>query len=197
MTQPDRQTQRALFDAVAEVPVHRANLALEPGAVVLYAFALEEASALLAAIDGVASAAPWRHMATVRGWRMSVAMTNCGDAGWVSDRSGYRYDAIDPETSRPWPAMPGAFADLARRAAAGGRLRALRAGCLPDQPLRARRPSVVAPGSQREGFFRSRSCQSRSASPQRFIGAAALAAIGHAGCVWNTATWSCGAVRRA
>lgn len=117
MTQPDRQTQRALFDAVAEVPVHRANLALEPGAVVLYAFALEEASALLAAIDGVASAAPWRHMTTVRGWRMSVAMTNCGDAGWLSDRSGYRYDAIDPETNRPWPALPGAFADLARRAA--------------------------------------------------------------------------------
>jgi alkylated DNA repair protein (DNA oxidative demethylase) len=103
MTQPDRQMQRALFDAVAGVPGHRANLALEPGAVVLHAFALEEALALLAAIDGVARAAPWRHMTTVR--------------GWLSDRSGYRYDAIDPETNRPWPPLPGAFADLARRAA--------------------------------------------------------------------------------
>jgi alkylated DNA repair protein (DNA oxidative demethylase) len=48
---------------------------------------------------------------------MSVAMTNCGDAGWLSDRSGYRYDAIDPETNRRWPAMPGVFARLAARAA--------------------------------------------------------------------------------
>jgi alkylated DNA repair protein (DNA oxidative demethylase) len=49
--------------------------------------------------------------------RMSVAMTNCGDAGWLSDRRGYRYDAIDPETSRPWPAMPDVFLHLATRAA--------------------------------------------------------------------------------
>ncbi len=56
-------------------------------------------------------------MTTVRGWRMSVAMTNCGNAGWVSDRSGYRYDAIDPDTKRPWPALPALFADLAARAA--------------------------------------------------------------------------------
>ena len=49
---------------------------------------------------------------------MSVAMTNCGEAGWVTDRSGYRYDAIDPLTGRPWPAMPSAFTDLACAAAA-------------------------------------------------------------------------------
>jgi DNA oxidative demethylase len=47
-----------------------------------------------------------------------VAMTNCGQAGWVTDRSGYRYDARDPESGRPWPAMPAVFADLAVRAAA-------------------------------------------------------------------------------
>jgi len=51
---------------------------------------------------------------------MSVAMTNCGAAGWVTDRSGYRYDARDPLTGKPWPAMPGIFSDLARRAAAAG-----------------------------------------------------------------------------
>ncbi len=45
------------------------------------------------------------------------AMTNCGAAGWVTDRRGYRYDAIDPESRRPWPAIPATFDELARRAA--------------------------------------------------------------------------------
>jgi alkylated DNA repair protein (DNA oxidative demethylase) len=49
---------------------------------------------------------------------MSVAMTNCGRVGWVSDRSGYRYDPIDPDTGNPWPRMPRAFLDVAERAAA-------------------------------------------------------------------------------
>jgi alkylated DNA repair protein (DNA oxidative demethylase) len=48
---------------------------------------------------------------------MSVAMTNCGRFGWVTDASGYRYDPIDPVSGRPWPAMPGLFASLAARAA--------------------------------------------------------------------------------
>jgi DNA oxidative demethylase len=56
-------------------------------------------------------------MTTARGWRMSVAMTNCGEAGWLSDHGGYRYDAIDPHTGRPWPAMPEVFANLALGAA--------------------------------------------------------------------------------
>jgi alkylated DNA repair protein (DNA oxidative demethylase) len=51
---------------------------------------------------------------------MSVAMTNCGPLGWVSDRRGYRYDAVDPDTGRPWPAMPAAFRALAARAAEAG-----------------------------------------------------------------------------
>ena len=58
-------------------------------------------------------------MITPGGFRMSVAMTNCGKAGWVSDRKGYRYDPIDPDSGAPWPAMPAAFLDLAARAAAG------------------------------------------------------------------------------
>jgi alkylated DNA repair protein (DNA oxidative demethylase) len=49
---------------------------------------------------------------------MSVAMTNCGRAGWVTDRKGYRYTSTDPETGRPWPAIPLIFEDLAMRAAA-------------------------------------------------------------------------------
>lgn len=120
MTPPDRGAhlaQLALFERATELPDHRANVALEPGAVVLHAFAVDEAPALLAAIEAVAQASPWRHMTTARGWRMSVAMTNCGNAGWLSDPSGYRYDAIDPQTKRQWPALPSAFADLAVRAA--------------------------------------------------------------------------------
>ena len=115
MTRADPAAQDELFEPVA-APAGGCE-PLEPGAVVLRAFAVAEAPALLEAIERVAEAAPWRRMTTARGWRMSVAMTNCGAAGWVSDRSGYRYDAIDPETGRPWPAMPGVFAQLAARAA--------------------------------------------------------------------------------
>jgi alkylated DNA repair protein (DNA oxidative demethylase) len=49
---------------------------------------------------------------------MSVAMTNCGSVGWVTDRKGYRYDPLDPETGRPWPLLPACFAKLGERAAA-------------------------------------------------------------------------------
>lgn len=76
MTRPDRQAQFALFDSAVGVPGDRANLELEPGAVVLRAFAMQEAPALLTAIEGITLVSPWRHMATARGWRMSVAMTN-------------------------------------------------------------------------------------------------------------------------
>ena len=84
---------------------------------VLRAFAKEVAPALLVAIEAVAQVSPWRHMTTVRGWPLSVAMTNCGNAGWISDQRGYRYDTIDPQTNGHWPAMPSVFVDLAVRAA--------------------------------------------------------------------------------
>lgn len=90
---------------------------LAPGAVVLRGFAARE-PALLADVEDVASRAPFRHMATPGGYRMSVAMTNCGALGWVSDRSGYRYDALDPDTGAPWPRMPESFRRLAIGAAA-------------------------------------------------------------------------------
>jgi alkylated DNA repair protein (DNA oxidative demethylase) len=115
MTRASRAGQEELFDPGAPPAASREQL--EAGAFVLRAFALAQAPALLDAIELVAQAAPLRRMTTARGWRMSVAMTNCGDVGWLSDRSGYRYDAIDPETNRPWPAMPGVFAHLAARAA--------------------------------------------------------------------------------
>lgn len=89
-----------------------------PGAVVLRRFALREDATLLAAIDAVAAQAPFRHMITPGGFRMSVAMTNCGRLGWVSDRRGYRYATLDPDSDRPWPAMPEPLRRLGREAAA-------------------------------------------------------------------------------
>src|SRR5205814_6606696 len=41
-----------------------------------------------------------------------------GRVGWVSDRTGYRYDSEDPQTGDHWPAMPGAFLNIAAHAAA-------------------------------------------------------------------------------
>jgi alkylated DNA repair protein (DNA oxidative demethylase) len=99
-----------------EAPGH--DLALTDGAVLLRGFARSVEAPLLAALDVVVGVAPFRHMVTPGGYRMSVAMTNCGAAGWVTDRSGYRYDPIDPASGRNWPAMPPVFADLATRAAA-------------------------------------------------------------------------------
>jgi alkylated DNA repair protein (DNA oxidative demethylase) len=103
---------RDLFEECA------ADLGGRPALTHLPGFALPFEPALLAAIAEVAAAAPLRHMLTPGGQRMSVAMTNCGEAGWVSDRKGYRYDPLDPETGRPWPALPQCLAQLAARAAA-------------------------------------------------------------------------------
>ena len=95
-----------------------ACLPIGEGAVLLGGFAAEVADELVAAIGEIAAEAPFRTMVTPGGRQMSVAMTNCGAAGWVSDRAGYRYSATDPESGRPWPAMPPVFAELAARAAA-------------------------------------------------------------------------------
>jgi DNA oxidative demethylase len=91
--------------------------ALGPGAALLRGFALEDERRLLADLEAVTAAAPFRHMITPGGFRMSVAMTNCGALGWLTDRTGYRYGALDPETGRPWPALPESFRALALTAA--------------------------------------------------------------------------------
>jgi alkylated DNA repair protein (DNA oxidative demethylase) len=88
------------------------------GAVLMRGFAKSVESELLEALGEIIARAPFRHMATPGGHQMSVAMTNCGDCGWVTDRSGYRYDASDPQSGRPWPEMPSAFRELAGQAAA-------------------------------------------------------------------------------
>ena len=96
----------------------RRDLPLGPGAIVLAGFAAPVEGRLVAALARIVEGAPFRHMVTPGGHRMSVAMTNCGATGWVTDRTGYRYDRHDPESGRRWPAMPDAFADLAAQAAA-------------------------------------------------------------------------------
>jgi len=90
---------------------------LAPGTVLLAGFALEIEEKLLAELKQVEAEAPFRHMVTPGGLRMSVAMTNCGALGWVSDQRGYRYDEFDPERSQRWPVMPDSFRELAIRAA--------------------------------------------------------------------------------
>jgi alkylated DNA repair protein (DNA oxidative demethylase) len=90
---------------------------LAEGAALLRGFAVPEETALLAGLQDVTANAPFRHMITPGGYRMSVAMTNCGPLGWVTDKSGYRYDAIDPVTQNQWPPMPKAFLQLAADAA--------------------------------------------------------------------------------
>ncbi len=73
---------------------------------VLRGFALASEAALLQALDAIVTQAPFRHLVTPGGFRMSVAMTNAGSLGWVSDRRGYRYDPIDPDSGKPWPPLP-------------------------------------------------------------------------------------------
>jgi alkylated DNA repair protein (DNA oxidative demethylase) len=87
------------------------------GAYLLRGFALDSVTALLAAVEHIETAAPFRHLETPGGFRMSVAMTNCGALGWVSDRRGYRYTTADPLSGQPWPPMPALFSRLAENAA--------------------------------------------------------------------------------
>jgi len=88
-----------------------------PAAVLLPAFAASEAAALAQQLPQLLAASPWRHMHTPGGLRMSVAMTNCGRVGWISDRAGYRYQSTDPQSGRPWAPMPASWSALAARAA--------------------------------------------------------------------------------
>jgi alkylated DNA repair protein (DNA oxidative demethylase) len=108
---------RNLFDGASQSTGHEQFV---PGAWLLRGFALDRVTALMPAIEQIKTAAPFRHLVTPGGFRMSVAMTNCGSLGWVSDRRGYRYDACDPLSGRPWPPMPQVFLELARSAAQAG-----------------------------------------------------------------------------
>jgi alkylated DNA repair protein (DNA oxidative demethylase) len=104
-----------LFERFTEAGPAREDIA--DGAVLLRGLACPIEAELVIALKNITNQAPFRHMMTPGGHRMSVAMTNCGSLGWVTDRLGYRYGACDPESSRPWPAMPDCFRELAGQAA--------------------------------------------------------------------------------
>jgi DNA oxidative demethylase len=104
-----------LFDSI--IPANPPREIMAEGAMLLRGAALPYERDILTAIRAIETQSPFRHMVTPGGFVMSVAMTNCGAAGWVTDRTGYRYDALDPESGRPWPPMPACFLDLAVSAA--------------------------------------------------------------------------------
>jgi alkylated DNA repair protein (DNA oxidative demethylase) len=106
-------------DLFASLPdAEPAREPLAEGAMLLRGFAKSAQAELIAALRDIVGQAPFRHMSTPGGHQMSVAMTNCGNAGWVTDRTGYRYDSTDPQSAKPWPAMPSSFQALAAQAAA-------------------------------------------------------------------------------
>jgi alkylated DNA repair protein (DNA oxidative demethylase) len=105
-----------LFESVPEARPSQEMMA--ESAVLLRGLAKPVEAELIAALRAIVQQAPFRHMVTPSGHQMSVAMTNCGSLGWVTDRTGYRYDASDPKSEKPWPAMPASFCQLAGRAAA-------------------------------------------------------------------------------
>ena len=105
-------------DLFAGVPdVRPSHELMAERAVLLRGFARPAGSDLIAALRDIVEQAPFRHMLTPGGHQMSVAMTNCGSVGWVTDPSGYRYDGVDPCSAKPWPAMPPSFRELAVQAA--------------------------------------------------------------------------------
>jgi DNA oxidative demethylase len=83
----------------------------------LKGFALTNEAIILTDLVAIISQSPLRHMATPMGFSMSAAMTNCGDLGWIADKNGYRYATLDPNTGKPWSAMPASFLALANQAA--------------------------------------------------------------------------------
>jgi len=121
MTRPKAgiQAARSLFDDLPEDQTPEVE-ALAEGATLLRRFAAREVEVLLNVISGIAAVAPFRHMVTPGGFRMSAAMSNCGNVGWVSDESGYRYSSVDPERRLAWPPIPPPMLNLARGAAEAG-----------------------------------------------------------------------------
>jgi len=166
---------------------------LAPGATLLSGFARRFEALCVTALRRVVEVAPFRHMVTPGGQRMSVAMTNCGAVGWVTDRTGYRYDGHDPQTGRRWPAMPDVFEDLAAQAAARAGFRGfapdacLITGTSPGRACRCirTRTSVIS---------RPRSCPSLSDCRRSFFSGDCVEPTGRAACRWLMVTWSSGVV---
>src|SRR3989440_9052352 len=112
-----------LFESVRTVPLLQETMT--EGAALLRGYARPFELELMRVLGRILEQAPFRHMLTPGGHQMSVAMTNCGSAGWVTDRTGYRYDANDPETGTQGPPIPRPFRELAVKAADHARFRGL------------------------------------------------------------------------
>lgn len=130
---------------------YRGNDAIGACACVLRGFALPYTQGLLSTLTQVEQQAPFRHMVTKGGFTMSVALTNCGTLGWVSDRRGYRYSSIDPVSNLPWPVMPAIFTGLAQEAAkAAGFLHFAPDACLINRYLPGSRLSLHQDKNERD-----------------------------------------------
>jgi len=143
---------------------------LAEGAVLLHGNALAYEYELLQDITQIAKVSPFRKMTTPGGHMMSVAMTNCGRAGWVADETGYRYERLDPETGMPWPEMPPVFVSVAVSA----ERQAGYASFIPDVCLINRYEPGTKPSLHQDkdgGVSTARSCQRRLGYPQHFSSA--------------------------
>jgi len=116
---------------------------------VLRGLALPWIERILPELRRVLAQSPFRQMVTPGGFTMSAALSSCGDLGWTTDTSGYRYSPVDPRSQQPWPQMPEVLRQLAVQAAAQAGFFRLCSRRLPDQPLCARRKNVPAPGQKR------------------------------------------------
>jgi alkylated DNA repair protein (DNA oxidative demethylase) len=118
MTIQRKGTSPATSDLFAdEPPQPPAVEQIGPASFVFRGFALPLVDRLLPALESVLNQAPFRNMVTPGGHTMSVALSSCGEFGWTTDRSGYQYTRINPQTGQPWPAMPDVFMELALAAA--------------------------------------------------------------------------------
>jgi alkylated DNA repair protein (DNA oxidative demethylase) len=89
---------------------------IDHGAVLLKGFAKPVANQLLEEEKLIGQQSPFRHMTTPGGGTMSVAISNCGNCGWVSDQDGYRYEQRDPLTGIAWPPIPDSFLTICKLA---------------------------------------------------------------------------------
>src|SRR5579883_2468482 len=192
----DMQEPAAPVGAVASAATGASRELLAEGAVVLRGFARLEAASLVAAVAKIAAISPFRQMTTPGGFRMSVAMTNCGAAGWITDRAGYRYERVDPATGRAWPPLPSRFRALAARAAAMAGF----AVFVPDACLINRynpTPNCLCIATRTSAICRRRWSRSRWACRRRFCGEGFPARIGCGGSGSNMAMLWFGAAPRA
>ena len=115
---PRAAVREMTLDLLARREAGSLRESLAPGAALLRSFAAPLAGALLTSLQEITARSPFRCMTTPGGFRMSVAMTNCGERGWITDASGYRYGSLDPATATCWPPMPPVFREVATAAAA-------------------------------------------------------------------------------